>query len=113
MFSSDPNNFCTSLHFPSLSLSTDSARNRYSYIFPNTALISATLAIGKALDSNAIQIFGTVLSVLLVVLWIVVFFMMIRALVFKRLLWSVGAGGRKYGSEASWRRWFGGFGEKV
>ncbi|CAG8982412.1 hypothetical protein HYALB_00007091 [Hymenoscyphus albidus] len=75
----------------------------YSYVFPNTALISATLAIGKALSSNAIQIFGTVLSALLVGLWIIVFYMMIRALVFKRLLWP----GRVDGSDISWKHWMG------
>ncbi|CAG8955649.1 hypothetical protein HYFRA_00009603 [Hymenoscyphus fraxineus] len=75
----------------------------YSYVFPNTALISATLAIGKALGSKAIQIFGTVLSALLVGLWIIVFCMMIRALVFKRLLWP----GRVDGSEISWKQWIG------
>ncbi|KAF4625133.1 hypothetical protein G7Y89_g13036 [Cudoniella acicularis] len=38
----------------------------YSFVFPNTALLTATLAIGKSLGFNAIQIFGTVIAVILV-----------------------------------------------
>jgi tellurite resistance protein TehA-like permease len=59
----------------------------YSFIFPNTAMITATQAIGKAFDSKPIKIFGTVLSVMLVVVWIYVFGMMLRALALRRLLW--------------------------
>jgi hypothetical protein len=60
---------------------------RYSFVFPNTAMITATQAIGRSVDSNGIKVFGTALSVLLVLLWIFVFGVMIRALVLKRLLW--------------------------
>jgi tellurite resistance protein TehA-like permease len=59
----------------------------YSFVFPNTALITATLAIGKSLGSGAIQIFGTVLAGILVVMWMFVFGMMIRAILRRRLLW--------------------------
>ncbi|KAG9228921.1 voltage-dependent anion channel-domain-containing protein [Amylocarpus encephaloides] len=75
----------------------------YSFVFPNTALITATFAIGKALESKAIRIFGTVLSVLIVGLWLFIFFMMIRSLVFNRILWP----GEIDGSEISWRKWMG------
>ena len=64
---------------------------RYSFVFPNTALVTATLAVGKSLDTSAIQIFGTVLAVLVVVIWIFVFYKMIRALYLRRLLWPVQA----------------------
>ena len=50
-------------------------------------MITATQAIGRSVNSNGIKIYGTVLSVLLVLLWIFVFGVMIRALVLKRLLW--------------------------
>jgi hypothetical protein len=50
-------------------------------------MITATQAIGRSVDSNGIKIFGTVMSVLLIILWIFVFGMMIRASVLKRLLW--------------------------
>ncbi|TVY75873.1 Malic acid transport protein [Lachnellula suecica] len=75
----------------------------FSFVFPNSALVTATLAIGKSLDSRAIQILGTVLAVLLVLVWIGVWGMMIRALWLRRLLWP----GEVDGSEASMRRWMG------
>jgi tellurite resistance protein TehA-like permease len=45
----------------------------FSFVFPNTALVTATQAIGKSLGSDAIQIFGTVMAGLLVLVWIFVF----------------------------------------
>ena len=66
-------------------------------------MITATQAIGKALDSTPIKILGTVLSVMLVVVWIFVFGMMIRALVLRRLLWPGEAGGAEM-MEKSWMK---------
>jgi hypothetical protein len=74
---------------------------RFSFVFPNTALVTATLAIGKSLESSAIQIFGTVLSCLLIVVWFFVWAMMIRALWLRRLLWP----GEMDGSEVSLKKW--------
>ncbi len=71
----------------------------FSFVFPNTALVTATQAIGKSLDADEIKIFGTVLAGLLVLVWIFVFSMMIRALFKKRLLWPEGVDG----SEKEWR----------
>jgi tellurite resistance protein TehA-like permease len=59
----------------------------YSFVFPNTALITATQAIGKALSSRPLQIVGTVLAGVLVLIWFLVFGAMVRALVLRRLLW--------------------------
>lgn len=59
----------------------------YSFIFPNTALITATFTVGKAFGSNAIQIIGCVLTPILVLAWCFVFGMMIRAIVLKQILW--------------------------
>ncbi|PMD26997.1 hypothetical protein NA56DRAFT_561651 [Hyaloscypha hepaticicola] len=59
----------------------------FSFVFPNTALVTATQALGKSLSADAIKIFGTVLAGLLVLVWIFVFYMMIRALFKRRLLW--------------------------
>ncbi|RFU24183.1 hypothetical protein B7463_g12156, partial [Scytalidium lignicola] len=42
----------------------------FSFVFPNTALVTATLAIGRSFDAQAIKIVGTVLAGMLVVLWI-------------------------------------------
>ena len=59
----------------------------YSFVFPNTALITATFAIGKAFESHTIQVVGCVLTIALIVTWILVFGMMIRAIKKKHLLW--------------------------
>lgn len=59
----------------------------YSFVFPNTALVTATFAIGQAFDSKAIQVVGCVLAVMLVMVWIFVFVMMIRAIILKEILW--------------------------
>ncbi|KAI9732545.1 MAG: hypothetical protein M1834_003880 [Cirrosporium novae-zelandiae] len=59
----------------------------YSFVFPNTALITATFAIGKAFDAYAIQIIGCVMTVALICMWIFVFVMMIRAIILKQILW--------------------------
>lgn len=73
----------------------------FSFVFPNTALVTATQAIGRSFGSGAIQIFGTVLACLVILVWIFVFFMMIRAFYLKRLLWP----GDIDGSEVSARMW--------
>jgi len=66
----------------------DFAMTWYSFVFPNTALTTATFAVAKALDNNRpIQIVGCVMSCLLIVVWIFVFVMMIRAIVLKQILW--------------------------
>lgn len=59
----------------------------YSFVFPNTALVTATQAIGKTFSSEPIKIVGTVMAGILVLVWITVFCLMIRALILKRLLW--------------------------
>ena len=59
----------------------------YSFVFPNTALITATFAVGKAFNARAIQVIGCVMTPLLVATWIYVVCMMIRAIVLKQILW--------------------------
>jgi len=59
----------------------------YSFVFPNTALVTATFAFGKAFNSTAIQIVGCVMTVILIIVWIFVFAMMIRAILLKQILW--------------------------
>ncbi|KAI9840288.1 MAG: hypothetical protein M1837_001775 [Sclerophora amabilis] len=51
----------------------------YSFVFPQTAMVTATLGIGKAFGSRAIEIVGTTMAVLLIVVWMFVFTMNIRA----------------------------------
>lgn len=62
----------------------------YSFVFPNTAMITATQAVGNAFDARAIQILGTVMAVLLVLVWAFVFGTMLRALWLRKLLWPEG-----------------------
>ncbi|EMC93090.1 hypothetical protein BAUCODRAFT_46942, partial [Baudoinia panamericana UAMH 10762] len=73
----------------------------WSYIFPNTALTTSTFAVGKALESRAIQVVGCVMTVALVIAWIVIFVMMIRAVVVKDILWPQKQEDR---DEGGWRQ---------
>jgi len=59
----------------------------YSYVFPNTALVTSTFAIGKAFECRAIQIVGCVMTPILICVWFFVIGMMIRAIVLKQILW--------------------------
>ena len=59
----------------------------FSFIFPNTALITATFAVGKAFQSKAIQVIGCVMTIFLLIAWVLVFGMMIRAIKVKQILW--------------------------
>ncbi|KAL8939780.1 MAG: hypothetical protein Q9216_003167 [Gyalolechia sp. 2 TL-2023] len=59
----------------------------FSFIFPNTALITATFAVGKAFQSRGIQITGCVMTVFLLITWFAVMGMMFRAIKLKHILW--------------------------
>ncbi|KAK4241041.1 malic acid transport protein [Achaetomium macrosporum] len=59
----------------------------FSFVFPNTALVTATEALGSAFDSPGLKIFGCVLTVCLVLVWVLVFTKMIRCLWRRELLW--------------------------
>ncbi|KAL2353266.1 voltage-dependent anion channel-domain-containing protein [Cryomyces antarcticus] len=65
----------------------DFAMTWYSFIFPNTALTTATFAVADALDNQPIRILGCVMVCLLVLVWMCVFAAMIRAVVMKDILW--------------------------
>jgi hypothetical protein len=96
-------------HYPSCLVNTTNTP-RYSFVFPNTGLVTASLAIGISLESEPIKIFGTVLAALVVIVWVVVFLLMIQALWERTLLWP----GKITGGEAMRRRWLrvGGEGDK-
>jgi len=70
----------------------------YSFVFPNTALVTATLATGKAFASRAIQFVGTALALILIVVWLIVFGMTMRAVHAKQLLWPQRGEDRDEGS---------------
>ncbi|KAL8692629.1 MAG: hypothetical protein Q9218_002393 [Villophora microphyllina] len=59
----------------------------FSFVFPNTALITATFAVGKAFRSKAIQVIGCVMTVCLIIAWFWVFGMMIYAIKHRQILW--------------------------
>ena len=59
----------------------------FSFVFPNSALIAATFAIGEAFESDGIKWIGCVMTALLTALWVFVFGAMIRAILKKQVLW--------------------------
>jgi Voltage-dependent anion channel len=63
------------------------AMNWFSFIFPNTALTTATFAIANAFKSPAIATIGCVMTCLLILTWFFVVFMMFRAIYLRQILW--------------------------
>lgn len=59
----------------------------YSYIFPQTALVTSTFRIADAFNIHALKIVGCVMTGLLIAMWFFVVFMMIRAIILKQILW--------------------------
>ncbi|PGH29618.1 hypothetical protein GX50_07626 [[Emmonsia] crescens] len=59
----------------------------YSFVFPNTALVTATFAIGKAFECPEIEIAGCVMAILLLMTYCFVTAMMVRAVVLRHILW--------------------------
>lgn len=59
----------------------------FSFVFPNTALITATFAIGKAYSCKPIEIIGLVMTILLILMYFFVVYMMIRAIRLRHILW--------------------------
>ncbi|CAO2647958.1 Nn.00g088800.m01.CDS01 [Neocucurbitaria sp. VM-36] len=66
----------------------DFAMTWYSFVFPNTALTTATFAIARALDGNKpIQYVGCAMTVALVMMWLFVVVMTVRAIMIRQILW--------------------------
>jgi C4-dicarboxylate transporter/malic acid transport protein len=66
----------------------DFAMTWYSFIFPNTALTTATFAIARALNGNRpIQYIGCAMTIALICMWFFVVYMNIRAVVIRQILW--------------------------
>ncbi|KAH7310658.1 voltage-dependent anion channel-domain-containing protein [Stachybotrys elegans] len=59
----------------------------WSFVFPNTALVTATQAMGEIFDSQGIRIFGSVMAAALVFVWACIFATMIRCFKNRKLLW--------------------------
>ncbi|KAI1214421.1 voltage-dependent anion channel-domain-containing protein [Annulohypoxylon truncatum] len=62
----------------------------WSFVFPNTALVTATLALATALGSNGLRICGCVMAAILIVVWALVLARMLRCLWNRELLWPKG-----------------------
>ena len=62
--------------------------NWFSFVFPNSALVTATFAVGKAFRVRSIQRLGLVLAVVLLVVWFSVVGFLLRALWLRDVLWS-------------------------
>ncbi|KAI0133302.1 voltage-dependent anion channel-domain-containing protein [Hypoxylon sp. NC0597] len=59
----------------------------WSFVFPNTALVTATLALATALGSTGLRICGCVMAAVLIVVWVLVFATMLKCLWNRELLW--------------------------
>lgn len=60
----------------------------YSFIFPNSALITATFNVAQALDNLfALQVIGCVMTVIIVIVWFFIVSMNVRAVILKQILW--------------------------
>src|SRR5271168_4480355 len=59
----------------------------WSFVFPNTALTTATFAVGTAFASHAILVVGCVMTGLLVAMWAFVFATMVRAIATREIMW--------------------------
>lgn len=66
----------------------DFAMTWYSFVFPNTALTTATFAVARALGGNrTIEYLGCAMTILLIMMWIFVVVMNIRAVLIHQILW--------------------------
>lgn len=59
----------------------------FSFVFPNTALVTATYQIGRTFECRPIEIAGCVMAGILVMVWAVIFGMMVRCIWKRTLLW--------------------------
>ncbi|KAL4956199.1 voltage-dependent anion channel-domain-containing protein [Aspergillus filifer] len=59
----------------------------FSFVFPNTALITSTFAIGNAFSCKPILVVGCVMVIPLLLMYAFVVYMMIRAIVLRHILW--------------------------
>jgi C4-dicarboxylate transporter/malic acid transport protein len=59
----------------------------WAFVFPNIGFTLATANIGKELQSEGIMWVASVLTIILVIMWFVVLYAMVSAVVRKKLLW--------------------------
>ena len=61
--------------------------NWYAYIFPNVGFTIATINIGERLDSRPIQLVGSAMVAILVLLWVLIVVCHIRAVANRKICW--------------------------
>lgn len=59
----------------------------FSFVFPNTALITSTFAIGNAFSCKPILIIGCAMVIPLLLMYAFVVYMMVRAIILRHILW--------------------------
>ncbi|KAM0486064.1 hypothetical protein ACHAPX_000765 [Trichoderma viride] len=59
----------------------------WSFVFPNTALVTATEIMGNIFENRGLQLFGCAMTIALIIVWIIIFLKMIICLKQKKLLW--------------------------
>jgi C4-dicarboxylate transporter/malic acid transport protein len=59
----------------------------FSFVFPQTALTTATFRVASAFDMFALEIIGCVMTVILIAVWILVIARMVTAIFTKQILW--------------------------
>ncbi|KAH6656680.1 voltage-dependent anion channel-domain-containing protein [Truncatella angustata] len=62
----------------------------WSFVFPNTALVTATFALADVLNNTGLKIFGCVMACLLILVWLLVFIRMMKGLRKREILWPKG-----------------------
>lgn len=59
----------------------------WAFIFPNGGFTLATIQIGEALDSRSIKLVSSVMTVLLVIAWLVISVLCVKAFLRKKVMW--------------------------
>ncbi|KAI9373971.1 voltage-dependent anion channel-domain-containing protein [Aspergillus egyptiacus] len=59
----------------------------FSFVFPNTALVMSTFAIGRAFSCRPILIIGCAMVIPLLLMYAFVLYMMVRAIILRHILW--------------------------
>lgn len=59
----------------------------FSFIFPQTALTTATFRVANAFDLFPLKVVGCVMTVILILVWFLVVYRMIHAIITKQILW--------------------------
>ncbi|KAH6610251.1 hypothetical protein Trco_000271 [Trichoderma cornu-damae] len=59
----------------------------WSFVFPNTALVTATEIMGNIFENRGLQLFGCAMTIALIIVWVIIFLTMLTCLKQRKLLW--------------------------